>query len=231
MKRLVESLNNAIEGFIYVLKTQRSMRIHFLSALFFIILGVFMGLDFFEMIMLCTIISLVLLAEMVNTAIELVIDLMKDTYHPLARMAKDVGAGAVLIAVVNAIAVGYLIFSKHIPFHVEDTLLRVKQSPWYVTLVILVAVTVLTVMSKAIFHRGTPLKGGMPSGLSATVFAIWAIISLVTGNAFITVLIFIMAFMVAKSRVSLGIHTAWEVAVGCILGVLTTVLVFQFFNL
>jgi len=231
MKKLVESFNNAIEGFIYVLKTQRNMRIHFLLSFFVLLLGVYMDLTFTEGIILCAIVALVLIAEMMNTAIELMIDLTKDTYHPLARMAKDVSAGAVLIAALNAVVIGYLLFSKHIPFHTEGVILKIKQSHWYVTLLILVIVMTLTVLTKILFRKGTPLKGGMPSGHAALSFAIWTIIAFSTPNALMILLTLIMAVLVAKSRISLGIHTAWEVISGCILGIFATTLIFQLLNL
>jgi len=231
MKRLVESFNNAIEGFIYVLKTQRNMRIHFLLALLVILVGVYINLSFYEIIVLCTIIALVLIAEMINTAIELAIDLMKDTYHPLARMVKDIGAGAVLISAVNAMIVGYLIFSRHTPFHIEDAIARIKQSSWNITLLIFILVMSLTILGKVLFHRGTPLKGGMPSGHAAVAFTIWAIIALSTGNTLMILLTLVMAILIAKSRISLGIHSMWEVIAGCLLGILATTVVFQLFGL
>lgn len=230
MKRLVESFDNAIEGFIFVLKTQRNMRIHFLLALFVLILGVYMNLTLMEMVILCTIIALVLLTEMINTGIELVIDLMKETYHPIARMAKDVGAGAVLIAVSNAAIVGYIIFARHIPFHIEDAISRLKYSPWNITLLILILVLALTIMGKVFFHKGKPLRGGIPSGHAALAFAVWAIIVFSTNNALIILLTFFMAVLIAKSRVSLGIHTLWEVVIGSLLGIFSTALIFQLFR-
>jgi diacylglycerol kinase (ATP) len=190
-----------------------------------------MDLSFIEMIILCTVIALVLLTEMVNTSIELVIDLMKDTYHPIAHMAKDVGAGAVLIAAINALIVGYIIFARHLPFHIEDAIARLRQSPWNVTLVILILVAALTIMGKVIFHKGKPLRGGMPSGHSAVAFAVWVIISFSTNNTLIIALTFLMALMIAKSRVSLGIHTIWEVVSGSLLGGCAALFVFQLFRL
>ncbi|PIU42360.1 MAG: diacylglycerol kinase [Candidatus Omnitrophica bacterium CG07_land_8_20_14_0_80_42_15] len=230
MKKFVESFNNAIEGFIYVLKTERNMRIHFLVALLVVLLGTYMNFFFFEIMVLCIIVTMVLMAEMINTAIELTIDLLKDTYHPVARVAKDVSAGAVLLASVNAGVVGYVIFSRHIPFHIEDTIDRLRKSPWNVTLLILIVVMALTITGKIIFHKGTPLRGGMPSGHSAIVFAIWAIIALSSGDPLIALLTLLMAILVAKSRISMGVHTLWEVITGSILGFLTSVLIFQIFK-
>lgn len=231
MKNLVESMNNAVEGFIYVLKTQRNMRIHFLLSLFVLILGVYLNLMFIEIVILCTIVALVLLTEMINTSIEFVIDLMKDTYHPVARMAKDISAGAVLVASVNAAVVGYLIFARHIPFHIEDIIQKLRQSPWNVTLLILVLVVSSTIMIKVLFHKGKPLRGGMPSGHAALAFAIWTIIIFYTSHTLIILLTFFMAFFIAKSRISLGIHSLWEVISGSLLGIFVTTLLLQLLSI
>ena len=146
-------------------------------------------------------------------------------------MAKDVAAGAVLIASVNAVVVGYLIFSRHTPFQVEDAILQIKHSPWNMTLLAIIAVLCLTILGKLMFHRGTPFRGGMPSGHAAIAFAMWTIVTLFTGNVLMILITLVMAFMIARSRVSLGIHTFWEVIAGGILGAATTILIFQLFRL
>ena len=108
----VESLNAAVEGFIYVLKTQRNMRIHFLLAILVLIVGIYINLSKADLLLVFTAISLVLVCEMINTCLELTIDLIKDLFHPVARIIKDISAGAVFIAALNALIVGYIVFSK-----------------------------------------------------------------------------------------------------------------------
>ena len=99
---LVASFNYAFEGVIYVVRTQRNMRIHFLVALAVLPLGVVLGASRFEMLALMLSVSFVLIAEMFNTALEKAIDLATGTFDPVARAAKDIAAGAVLVAAVNA---------------------------------------------------------------------------------------------------------------------------------
>ena len=116
-RKLSESFNSAIEGFIFVLKSQRNMRLHFIIAGLILLMGIYLNVDKTELLLLTIAISFVLLAEMFNTAIELVIDLITDTFHPLARIIKDITAGCVLIAAINSVVVGYLVF-----FHREIAL-------------------------------------------------------------------------------------------------------------
>lgn len=226
-QNIIESFNCAIEGFIYVVKTQRNMRIHFLIAVFILLLAIYLNFKGTEILLLCGAIAFVLLAEMLNTAMELTVDLISERYHPLARIAKDITAGAVLISAINAIITGYLLFSQHLTFSFESGLLKIKQSSWHMTFICLILVLAAVVMAKVIFHKGTPLRGGMPSGHAAVAFSMWTIISILANNGLITVLAFVMAFLIARSRLKEAIHTVWEVVTGGFVGVILTLLVFQ----
>lgn len=229
-RKIVESFNAAVEGFIYVLKTERNMRVHFLAAFFFILLGVYLNFTYLEIMVLAITITLVLASEMFNTAIELIVDMIKAEIDPVARVIKDIGAGAVLLSAINAVIVGYILFSKKIPFNVETAMMNVRQSPWHVTFIALIAVFGVSILGKLLFHKGTPLRGGMPSGHAAIAFSIWTVIVFLTNNSVVIALSFVMAFMIARHRLKDAIHTFWEVLAGSILGILLTTLIFQIFR-
>ena len=224
---VVESFNSAVEGFIYVLKTERNMRIHFLMALFFILLGIALSFSYLEMISLTVTIALVLASEMVNTVVELIVDVIKNEFHPMARIIKDVAAGAVLLTSVNAIIVGYILFARRIPLNIDITLNGIKNSSWHITFIALILVFGASILGKVIFHRGTPLRGGMPSGHSAIAFSIWTIIIFLANNTVVVALTFIMAFLIARHRIKGAVHAVWEVVAGGVLGVLLTTIIFQ----
>lgn len=117
MKRyrtLAESFFYAISGILYAFRTQRNIKIHFIIALLVIMLSYLLKPSVVELLAVSITIALVLVAEMVNTAIETVVDMYTKEYHPLAAVAKNVAAGAVLISAINAIVVGYLIYYKKI---------------------------------------------------------------------------------------------------------------------
>jgi len=109
-----DSLNCAVEGLLYVIKTQRSMRLHLIIGIFVLIAAVMLRLDGVDFILVSTAILLVLFSEMFNTAIELQIDLISEAYHPLAKIIKDICAGAVLLVSIFALLVAYLIIVKKI---------------------------------------------------------------------------------------------------------------------
>ncbi|MGI6425399.1 MAG: diacylglycerol kinase [Tepidanaerobacteraceae bacterium] len=118
MKRsrtLLESFMYAISGILYTLRTQRNIRIHFLTTILVLLLSWLMNLRALELLLVIVAITLVIVAEMINTAIETVVDMYTKEYHPLAEVAKNVAAGAVLITVLNAIVIGYYVFLKKLP--------------------------------------------------------------------------------------------------------------------
>lgn len=225
---IIDSFNAAIEGFIYVLKSQRNMRIHFLLGVMFLLLGIYLNFTRFEIIALGITITLVLLSEMVNTSIELMMDLVAPNFNPVARIIKDVCAGAVMVASINAVVVGYMLFFKPIVGKELGIAIKaIKGSQWHVSFICLIVVIGMVITGKLFFHRGTPLRGGMPSGHSAIAFSIWTIAAFVTANELMIFLVLLLALLVAQSRVETGIHTLWDVIVGGLLGITLTTFIFQ----
>src|SRR5712692_10375942 len=143
---LIDSFNYAIEGLIHVLRTHRNMRIHFAVAVGVLVAAVWVGVDRRELMALLLAIAFVLVAEMINSAIEQAIDVATTSFDPLAKLAKDVAAGAVLIATINAIAVGYLVFSARVGGRSSRLLDRLRDAPAALTLVAL-AITVAGVIA------------------------------------------------------------------------------------
>jgi len=230
-RKLAESFNAAIEGIIYTIKSQKNMRLHFLIAMLIILLTVTLNLDKIETILIAIAVTIVLIAEMFNTAIEKVLDIVTPEFHPLARIIKDIAAGCVLIAAVSSVIIGYLIFSKFLTdFSLTCLLSKVERSPWHITFVSLMVVIFLVVLGKALSKKGKPLRGGMPSGHAAVAFSMWTAIVLLAKNELIFILSLIMAIIIAQSRLKDVIHTKWEIIAGGILGVLATLLCFQIFK-
>ena len=110
LKNPLHGFKYAAEGVVHVFRTQRHMKFHFLIMALVLLVSLISNLRRWEMLALLFTISLVLVAEMFNTAVEALVDLVTQTYHPLAKFAKDIAAGAVLIATVNALVVGFLLY-------------------------------------------------------------------------------------------------------------------------
>jgi diacylglycerol kinase len=109
MRRLAKSFRFAFAGIGYLVRTQPNMRIHLAIAALVVVLGLWLGLPVRDWAVIVLAAGLVLCAEAFNTALEAVVDLASPEQHPLARVAKDVGAGAVTLAAITSVLVGLLI--------------------------------------------------------------------------------------------------------------------------
>ncbi|MBA1337185.1 MAG: Diacylglycerol kinase [Firmicutes bacterium] len=227
VRKLIESFNYAISGVIYTLKTQRNMKIHFGVAILVLAVSLFMDFSRLELLLLFFTISLVLVTEMINTSIEAAIDMITDSYHPLAKAAKNVAAGAVLISALNAIIVAYLIFFDRLYPLTFRVLWRVRQSPAHVTFISLLLVILVVVVSKSLTGEGTPLRGGLPSGHSAVAFSVVTAVAFISQDMLVTTLTLLLGVLVVQSRIETKIHNTFETIIGAILGIIITVLIFQ----
>jgi len=114
MKPFLRSFRFAFAGIAYALRTQRNARVHAVVACLVIAAGVYFRISTVEWAILALTIGTVFSAEMLNTVAELAVDLLTEHYHPMARIAKDVGAGAVLVAAIAAVGVGVAIFGPRL---------------------------------------------------------------------------------------------------------------------
>jgi diacylglycerol kinase (ATP) len=210
------------------------MRFHVLASAVVLVLSLLVGVSKVELAVLVLVIVAVLVVEMLNTALEFAVDMITREYHPLAKLAKDVSAGAVLVSSLGAVVVGYLILGDDLgPFTLE-TLHRVRTYPAHLTFVAIVLVTVLVLLGKALTRSPSLFRGGMPSAHAAVAFAGWVAASFVAADGrfagLISLITLLMALLVCQSRVEGGIHTPLQVATGAALGSLLTVAVFQLFQ-
>lgn len=111
---LLESFKIAANGILYLFLYHRNMRIIFLTGIAAFLLGLWLNLTKLELAALCVTITLVFVAEIFNTAIEMLIDMSVRKYHTLIKLIKDIAAAVVLIASLNAVAVGYILFFRKI---------------------------------------------------------------------------------------------------------------------
>lgn len=228
--RFIDSVNCAIEGIIYTVRTQKHMRSHFLAALVILLAALLLRVSSIEFMVLSLAVSFVLFAELINTAIEVVVDMISPEFHPLAKVAKDVAAGAVLVAAFGTMIMGYLVLAKYLfPVH-KRALGMVGTNSEMGTLVSVILVLIAVIMLKAVTGSGTPLKGGVPSGHTAVAFSIATSVSLNTQEPLISFLSFILAGMVSHSRLLLRIHTMREVVFGALTGTVLTIAVTLLFG-
>jgi len=104
----------AIKGIVYLFLYHRNMRIIFMLGIVALLLGIHFQLKGIELVALCITVTLVLIAEIFNTAIEMMMDIFTDKYHTLVKLVKDISAAVVVLASLNAVAVGYILFVRKI---------------------------------------------------------------------------------------------------------------------
>lgn len=225
----IESVNCAIDGILWATKSQPHLRWHFLGAVIVLILALFFQVSVLELILIVFAVVLVLFAEVINTAVEVVVDMVSPDYHPLAKRAKDVAAGSVLIASIGAAVMGYLALSQYLLPPMAEGLALLRHPPGEVSVVAVLTVTVLVVLFKARFAHGTPLHGGMPSGHAAVAFSIATSIAVSDVSLVIVVMGMLLATMVSHSRLLMKIHSMREVVIGSALGILVTLLIHLIF--
>jgi diacylglycerol kinase len=114
MSAFLRSFHFAFQGIGYALRTQRNARVHVAVAGLVIAAGIYYRIAAVEWAILALTIGTVFSAEMINTVAELAVDLLTQHYHPMAKIAKDVGAGAVLVAAIAAVGVGVAIFGPRV---------------------------------------------------------------------------------------------------------------------
>jgi len=222
----LQTLNCAVEGILHGVKTQRHMRWHAVACLAVLLVAPRLGTTPAEFALLCLAAALVLVAELANTAVEAAVDLACPDFNPLARAAKDVAAGAVLVAAFAAVTVGWVVLAPRLGGGAAGLVQELNGREPVALAASLLAVLVVVVLAKAAAGRGRPLHGGFPSGHAAVSFAIAAALTLHTADLAVAVLTGILALMVSHSRLLHRIHTRAEVATGALLGALLGSLLF-----
>jgi len=229
LRHWVKSANFAIEGILHAAKTERHLRYHLYFAASVLILSYIIGVSRDEFLVIGIAVIAVLLAELLNTAIEAVVDIVSPEQSEKAKIAKDVAAGAVLITALGAAVIGYIILFPYLTRWFQEGARIVKHSAEDISIMAFVLVLILVVVTKAYLGRGTPLRGGLPSGHAALAFSVWVAITYTTGSFIASTLSFMLATIIGASRVTSRIHTTWEVVLGGMMGASLTFLLFQIF--
>ena len=228
-----EAWGNATNGIIYSTTTQRNIRIQLVLAVIVMVLSLFYGLNTAEFLCLLFAVFMVIFAELINTAIETVVDLFVDVYHPKAKISKDVAAGAVVLAACNAIVVGYFIFFKEENLKaVSDSIFNnMVKSPMHLAFVAIMLVVIAVISMKAgcskKTERGELVKEGfVPSGQSAIAFAALTAIWLNSKDIVTFTLALILSILVVENRVGSNARTKAEIVFGACMGVLIVLLIY-----
>ena len=194
-----------------------------------VVISLFFQLSKAEFLIFMFTIVLIIFAEMVNTAIETVVDLYTDLYHPKAKIAKDVAAGGVVITTINAIIVAYFLFFDKVSNIGLQFLTNIVNSPIHLAFaaIIITIIGILSLIAMATTDKYKMVnKNFIPSGHAALAFAANTIIWLVTNNIVILTLSLVMAILVAESRIESRAHKTSEVIFSSCVGMIIVLIIY-----
>lgn len=229
--KTIESFNYAIAGLIHAIRTQKNMQIHLIAAIFVLIFSLLFDLSRVELSLVIIAISLVIFAELINTAVEIIIDILTQDYSFKARIAKNISAAAVVVAAGNAIFIAYLVFFKKAQELSLNLIFNLRHEPLHLIFINLFLIFILVITLKSVFSSGTPLKGGIISGHSALAASVVLIIWFLTESLLAFSLALILAFLTVQSRLEAGTHSLKEIFLGILLGSFITIFIFYFFRI
>ena len=231
-KNIFQSFTCAFAGLTHVLWTQKHVRTQLLMVALVFILSYYLRLNTLDFLFVLSAVTFVLIAELFNTAVEVVVNMVTKEYHPLAKIAKDVAAAAVLVSSCYAIIVGGAIFFKsHLLqnlFTNSNLVIEVakKPSPLVVILLCFAVLSIFVMLGKSRKSHGSILQGGAVSGHTAVAFMLATTIALQSAFDFgTTVIAFLLALLVAQSRVEGKIHSLAEVLWGALFAILLMVII------
>lgn len=214
--KVLKSIRYALEGLKYTVVTQRNMRIHFFTALTVLLLSLYFPVSKLEVLILFVAMILVLFAELINTAIEAVVDMVTEEYHPLAKIAKDVAAGAVLLTAGLAVIVGISVFYPYL----NVLFLGLSTESFYtphIGIALVVAFDFfLTILLKGWFHR-MDWKAWEPSMSTSVTVCITVLIVSMIAKLIVALLMLLLLLIFLGTRLRMQINRK-PVLMGLLLG-------------
>jgi diacylglycerol kinase (ATP) len=233
MSRKVDSILTpfrvALSGVALTFRTQRHMRFHVYVVILVMLVAMLANFELRQVLILLFTVSLVLIAEMFNSAIEATVDLIQPNYHPLAKTAKDIAAGAVLITTIVALVVGALLIIGETRWELMKASLTSEGFAPAFPLRFAIGALMLffiVVIGKGLGKRGQVLKGGLVSGHAAYAAFLATGIMVLTDQPLVSAIAVILAAIVAQSRWEAKIHSVFELALGALAGTLVGLALF-----
>lgn len=227
-KTFFSASKNALNGIIHMFKTEKNLRIDYILGGIVFILSLFFNFTKSEYVCLILTVGFVIFAEMINTAVEYVVNLISKEYNENARIAKDIAAGGVLFSSMCAVAVAYFLFIDKIRLASTAILTTVLNSKTHMLVTILFIVLVLSVILKGIFSKkNANYIKAFPSARVMISFSLATYLFIITKNLLVAgisliLCIFISSFKIEKDHVKLI-----YVILSALIGILLVLIIYQ----
>lgn len=219
IRNWLRSFRFAYDGLLYALATQKNMKFHFLAAFAVLILALFLELTKIEILFIMLAVTLIIITELINTAVEKAVDLAMPEQHPVAKIAKDVAAASVLVTAAFAVSVGIIVFYEPMDEWLRG--LRHQHQPLEIGPIWIIATIVL--LSTMVLHTrfSTRRIWLRPSLISALAFSISTMIA-IQSDTLITILAYSLSGIMAIILYEKTKRSFFSLCMGALLGSLIT---------
>lgn len=226
-KNFFTAMGHAIDGVIRAFKTERNLRIDYIIGLFVLIASLFFDFSKTEFACLCLTIGFVIFAEMINSTVEYVVDLITDKYDDRAKAAKDIAAGGVFVSSLVAVVVSYFLFVDKIYMAASTVLTTILSSKLYILFTIMFATVILAVILKGVFSRNKDYIESYPSARVTLAFAMTTYVYLVTKSMFIGGVSFLLSLIIAQIKIENEKTRPIYMVLSAMLGILLVLIIYQ----
>ena len=228
-KTFFSATRNALNGIIHAFKTEKNLRLDYLAGVLVLLISMFFDFTKTELICLIITIGFVIFAEMINSTVEYIVNLVKTEYDLNAKAAKDIAAGGVLIASIISVIVAYLLFVDKIRQASTALLTAVLSSKSHMLVTILFVVTLLVVILKGVFSKDKDNNyvKAFPSARVTISFALSTYLFVITQNLLVGGVALALSLMVSSIKRENDKTTIVQVILSALLGILLVVSVYQ----
>lgn len=226
-KTFFTAFRHALDGVIKAFKTERNLRIDYVIGLFVLICSLFFDFTKTEFACLCLTIGFVIFAEMINSTVEYIVDLITDKYDDRAKAAKDIAAGGVLIASVVAVIVAFFLFADKLTMATTSVISTIFSSNIYILFTIIFAVILLAVILKGFLGNGSNYSMAYPSARVALAFGLTTYVYIITRSILVGGVALILSIIIAQIRVENTKTRPIYMVISAIIGILVVLIIYQ----
>lgn len=226
-KTFFTALRHALDGVIRAFKTERNLRIDYVIGLLVLICSLFFDFTKTEFACLCLTIGFVIFAEMINSTVEYIVDLITDKYDDRAKAAKDIAAGGVLISSVVAVIVAFFLFADKLTMATTSVISTIFSSNIYILFTIIFAVIILAVILKGVLGKGSNYSQSYPSARVALAFGLTTYVYIITRSILVGGVALILSLMIAQIRIENTKNRPIYMVISAIIGILVVLIIYQ----
>lgn len=226
-KTFYTAFGHAIDGIIRAFKTERNLRIDYIIGLTVFICSLFFDFTKTEFACLCLTIGFVIFAEMINSSVEYIVDLVTDKYDDRAKAAKDIAAGCVLIAAAVSVVVAYFLFEDKLYNATTHIIKSILSSKLHILFTIIFAITLLVVILKGFFSKNDEYSKSHPSLRVALAFGLTTYAYIITKSLFVGGVTFLLSIMISQMKVQNSKTRPIYILISAMLGILIVLVIYQ----